>query len=177
MSVLPIVIAAAVGVAFSVPMSDSNTSGLPTDPTPTIAFGAGMFDMLDNTEQNKAADFRAEWRGAPFYYVFKPTVGFEATSDGGGGVFLGVEADWLIHDHWVFTPSFSVGAWGDGGGKEMGSVLEFRSQIEAGYRFDNGWRLTAAYGHISNAEIGDTNPGAEIGTIYLHIPAEKILPR
>jgi lipid A 3-O-deacylase len=177
MSVLPIIIATASGLLFAVPMSDSNSNGLPTDPTPTIVLGAGMFDMNENDGQDKALDLRAEYRGSPFFYVFKPLVGFEVTGDGGGGVFAGVAGDWLIHDHFTFTPSFAVGAWGSGDGKDMGSVIEFRSQVEVGYKFDNGWRVSAAYSHISNAEISNTNPGAEIGTFYLHIPADKVLPR
>lgn len=177
MSVLPIVIAALLGVTVAVPTSKSNSNGLPTDPAPSVSFGVGKFDVNSNSDQDSAIDFRVDWMGSPLFYVFKPTVGFEVTGDGGGGVFVGLAGDWLIHDQWTFTPSFAVGAWGNGDGKDMGSVLEFRSQVEVGYRFDNGWRLGASYGHISNAEIGDTNPGAEILSMHLRVPADAILPR
>lgn len=149
-----------------------------TTTTPLMSFGVGAFDMFDNVEQDQAMDFRAEYRfGEPLWYVVKPFIGLELTSDWGGGAFAGVVADWVIADHWMIAPSFAVGLWGEGGGKDMGFPLEFRSQLEAGYRFDNDWRVTAAISHISNAEIGDENPGSEIGTVYLHVPADLVLPR
>lgn len=138
-----------------------------------ISFGAGVFDILDD---DKAADFRLEYRpDLPFLIdtsslALKPFVGLEATSDaavyGLGGILL----DWFIGERVVVTGSFGVGAFADGDGKDLGNTIEFRSQIEAGYRFSNDARLTAAFGHISNASLGDDNPGTEIATVYLHLP-------
>lgn len=151
---------------------------LPTGNVPLVSFAFGKFDVFDNVERDEALDFRFEYRFAdPLIYVIKPLLGVEATSDGGAGVFGGIVADWVIDQHWVVAPSFSVGAWAHGDGKDMGSVLEFRSQIEGGYRFDNDWRVTASLGHMSNAEIGDTNPGAEVAAVYLHVPADTVFPR
>lgn len=173
-SIIPVI------AAISAAVSAGGASMLGQDPganIPLLALGGGGFDVFDNAEQDKAADFRAEYRfGNPFFLNVKPFIALEATSDGGGGAFGGLIADWS-YNNWVFSPSFAAGAWGEGGGKDMGSVIEFRSQIEAGYRFDNGWRTTLALSHISNAEIGDDNPGAEQIVFYLHIPADSILPR
>ncbi len=63
------------------------------------------------------------------------------------------------------TPGFGVGAYHDGGGgKDLGSVLAFRSQIVLAYCFDDRSRLAVAFSRISNASVGDDNPGSEILT-------------
>jgi len=171
---LPIIIALAATVGGSA------IYGGPLDNTPLVSLGAGGFDIFDNAEQDSGMDFRAEYRfGDAWFWNIKPLIAVEATSDGGGGVFGGVVADFLFGEqkNWVVSPSFAAGFWGEGGGKDMGYPVEFRSQVEAGYRFDNNWRLTGAISHISNAELGDDNPGAEQATVYLHIPADSLLPR
>lgn len=150
----------------------------PTTTTPLASFGVGVFDGINNTDQDWATDLRVEYRfGNPFFYVVKPLIALQATTDGAGGAFAGLVADWVIGERFVVAPSLAAGLWADGGGKELGSTIQFRSQIEAGYRFGNDWRLTAAISHISNADLATSNPGVEIGTVYLHVPADKILPR
>ncbi|QJE72336.1 acyloxyacyl hydrolase [Aerophototrophica crusticola] len=146
-----------------------------------VSFGAGKFDTSDNDPKNSATDFRLEYRfgddtdlidfGSGI--ALRPWVGVELTTDGMkyalGGLLLDIPIGPL-----VITPSFGAGAFYRGAGKDLGSWVEFRSTIEVGYRFDNGMRISAAYGHISNAGITDDNPGAEIGTVYLHIPADLL---
>lgn len=142
-----------------------------------VSFGVGYFDVLENIEQNEATDFRFEYRsGKPLAWVLKPLFGVDVTTDKAGGAFGGVVADWVINDHWVVSPSFAAGLWANGDGKDMGSAIEFRSQMELGYRFDNDWRITGAFSHMSNADIGDKNPGVEQVTLYLHMPADKLFP-
>ena len=52
----------------------------------------------------------------------------------------------------------------------MDDSVEFLSQLELGYLFDNNHRIGIAGGHISNAGLGDRNPGTEILNVYYHIP-------
>ena len=52
----------------------------------------------------------------------------------------------------------------------MGGTMQFRSQAEIGYRFDNNMRLTTEFSHISDAKTTRLNPGAEIIGLYLHVP-------
>lgn len=169
-------VAAAAAAVFAT--STDGVDGLPTNTVPLASFGVGAFDVIDSDQNDRAIDFRAEYRfGKPFWYVLKPLIALQMTSDGGGGAFAGVVADWLVDGRWVIAPSFAAGLWGHGDGKDLGSAIEFRSQLEVGYRFENDWRLTGAFSHISNADIGSRNPGVEIANVYLHIPADTLLPR
>lgn len=73
-------------------------------------------------------------------------------------------------DSVFFTPSFAVAAYEDGGGKDLGGVIEFRTGVELSYRFPNAHRLGVAYQHLSNAGIYDRNPGAENLLLTYSIP-------
>lgn len=140
-----------------------------TDDTAYISGGVGYYDIMDD---DGAADFRMEYRsGHKYFWHIKPWAGIEATTDGsvwGGG---GILADIPVTDNLYLAPSFGAGLYAQGSSdKDLGSVIEFRSQIEGGYKFDNNHRVGVAFGHISNASIGDDNPGTEILNVYYHIP-------
>jgi hypothetical protein len=60
------------------------------------------------------------------------------------------------------VPSFSVGLYeAFDAGKDMGFPIEFKSEIELNRSFSNGSLFGVTYNHISNADIGDTNPGSD----------------
>ena len=133
-----------------------------------FVIGGGWYDFNDDQD---AVDFRAEYRsGYKIFGAIKPWLGVEATTEeaiyGVGGVLM----DLYFGRRWVFTPSFGAGFYADGNGKDLGHAVEFRSQLEIGYRFDDRSRISLAVSHISNASLGDSNPGTEIATIYYHIP-------
>lgn len=134
-----------------------------------LSAGVGYYDIMDD---DGAADFRLEYRsGHEYFWHVKPWAGIEATSEGsvwGGG---GILADIPVGESFYVAPSFGAGLYAQGGSdKDLGSAIEFRSQIEGGIKLDSGPRLGVAFGHISNASIGDKNPGTEILNVYFHIP-------
>jgi lipid A 3-O-deacylase len=148
----------------------------------TIGFGVGYYDVLDNSPHQPAADFRLEYRAAydmlglakahNSYIAIRPFGAIEALYGLGGFIF-----DMPIGKHFVFSPSLSVGLYSDGDGKPLGSLIEFRSTAEMGYKFDSGTRLTGSIGHISNAGIGDINHGVEIVTLYVHVPVDRVFSK
>ena len=73
-------------------------------------------------------------------------------------------------NNWNFTPSFGVGYYDDGNGKKLGSKIEFRTTLEISYQLVNKDRIGISFGHISNANIGDKNPGVEIISISYQKP-------
>lgn len=142
-----------------------------SDEPALVAGGLGWFDVLDDED---TVDLRLEYRHGGRPWIFKPWAGVEATGEGGlwggGGVLLDV----FLGRRVVLTGSFGAGLFEEGDGKDLGSALEFRSQVELGYRFDDRSRLSVAFSHISNAGIADRNPGAEIVTVYYALPVGRI---
>lgn len=159
------------------------------NPLPDLfSVGIGAFDVNQNTPRLRTMDFRLEYRwGTSLLYdvnsglaswdnwfQLHPFAGFQFTPRGQLYSFGGFVFDILLGKHVVLSPNVTLGHYYRGNGKELGSGLEFRSTLEGGWRFDNDIRLTAFFGHSSNAGIGHINPGAEEAGIYLHIPLRSI---
>lgn len=143
-------------------------------------FGIGIYDVkFDGSSSNYATDIRFERRfdntlvdigpeEDNFFYL-KPFVGIEATTDSAlyvlGGIYLEDNLGKLLtgnQNKWNFTPSFGLGYYDDGDGKKLGNKLEFRTTLEMSYQLKNDDRIGISLGHISNANIGNKNPGVEI---------------
>ena len=97
-----------------------------------------------------------------------------ATTDAAIYGYAGLMLDIYFGRRIVFTPNVAVGLYSDGGGKDLGSVIEFRSGVELAYRFDSRARLGVAFHHISNASIEDINPGTETLTLVLSLPLDNL---
>ena len=134
-----------------------------------LTVGGGWYDFNDNEQ---AAEFRIEWRSQKMFWVFKPFVGAMATSDAAIYGYGGFLTDFYFGRRIVVSPSFAVGLYEDGDGKDLGSVIEFRSGLEVGWRFDDRSRLSAMVYHISNTGIDDNNPGTEVFSIGYSFPLQ-----
>jgi len=138
-----------------------------------LSFALGYYDINDDKE---AADFRLEYRfGRPLILDFKPWLGAEITTDGalyGAG---GILYDWEFMENFYLVPSLGVGFYSDGGGKDLGHTIEFRTQIEFQYELEDNSRFSISYSHTSNASLADRNPGAEVLSVYYSIPLDRIL--
>ncbi len=86
----------------------------------------------------------------------------------GGGLLY----DWYITEHLFITPSLGVGVYGEHHGINLGSVLEFRSGVECGYDLKEAGRLSVGFWHLSNAGLGDRNPGTEIAALRYAFPLQ-----
>ena len=60
----------------------------------------------------------------------------------------------------TFTPSFAPGLYHEGDGKDLGHVLEFKSEVQVSFDLSQSSKLGFSYNHVSNASLGDKNPGA-----------------
>ncbi len=133
-----------------------------------LAVGAGVYDVFHNFTAGQA---RLEYRFSERYlYLFKPFVGGLVTTKGSVMGYGGVRIDLYLSPRWVLTPNAAVGAFGRGDGKNLGSVVEFKTGAEVAYRFDSHARLGLQFDHISNAGIGRTNPGTESFVVFYSIP-------
>ena len=151
-------------------------------------FGLGIYDvMFDGSSSKNATDIRYERRFDKtlvdigpeednFFYL-KPFIGIEATTDSAfyflGGIYLEDNLGKLLigkENKWNFTPSFGLGYYDDGNGKKLGNKLEFRTTLELSYQLNNDDRIGFSLGHISNANIGNKNPGVEIISLSYQKP-------
>ncbi len=132
-----------------------------------LTFGVGYYDINDNQD---AVEFRAEWRFKRLFWRIHPFVGLMGTSDSAVYGYAGLALDWFLGKSWVITPSFAAGAYRDGDGKDLGHAVEFRSMLEVAYRFQNNHRLGLSIYHLSNASLGDSNPGTEVLSLGYSIP-------
>ena len=148
-----------------------NGAALADDPD-FLTLGAGWFDW--NRQKDQGGEINLEYRSDRKYWIFKPLAGAMVTSSGSFYGYAGVGIDVFLGRRFVVTPSFAPGLYARGGGLDLGHTLEFRSQAEFAYRFDDRSRLGLAISHISNASIGDTNPGTEIFTLYYSVPIPKL---
>ena len=151
-------------------------------------FGIGMYNVkFDGSETNTATDFRYERRfdkslieigpeSENFFYL-KPFAGLEATSDSATyfivGIYLEDNLGTLFvgeKNNLIFTPSFGAGYYDEGDGKKLGNNIEFRTTFEVSYHLKNNNRVGFSIGHISNANLGDKNPGVEIISLSYQVP-------
>ena len=58
-------------------------------------------------------------------------------------------------------PSFSPGLYEKGSGKDLGSALEFKSEIKVGLDIFDSSHFGYSYSHISNNNWGSVNPGTD----------------
>ena len=133
-----------------------------------LAVYGGYFDVTQNDDA--AAQFGLEYRFADVYHGLRPAVGANVTSDGALYGYGGLFWDVPLTDRLIFTPNFVAGAYSDGSGKDLHHAIEFRSGLELSYQFEQGRRLGVAFNHISNASLGDHNPGAETLLVVYQVP-------
>lgn len=143
----------------------------------SLTFGAGYYNVLnDKGDEFREKDGRGagvgrvELRFNKEFLRIRPFIGVEGTTDSAAYLYGGGMVDVRFGDHFILSPNAAIGAYFDGDGRKMGSNLEFRTGVEAAWEFDNRMRVGAAFHHISNAGIGDVNPGVETVTVNLSIP-------
>ena len=133
---------------------------------PLVAFGPGWGQILD---AEPVAMGWVELRPAARWWIFRPWFGLESSGDETFTA-LGVQYDWAPAAWLRITPNFGVGIFHQTSGFELGLPLEFRSTLEISWRLPGGQRLGASFGHISNAGLGDHNPGTELLKVVLALP-------
>lgn len=131
-----------------------------------VQLGASAFDVLDN---DRSTALNVEYRFGKKAAFIGPTLGILANTDGGVYGYGGFYVDLAVGPVHI-TPVLSAGYYAEGDSKDLGSAFEFRQSLDLSYRFEGGVRLGMRIAHISNAHIGDHNPGQEDAQIILAIP-------
>ena len=95
-----------------------------------------------------------------FLGKLSPITGFMMTADADTYFYTGVQAEYKI-GRLNLIPSFSPGLYSMGDGKDLGSPLEFKSEVQLSLDLLPGTKLGYSQSHISNADLGEKNPGAD----------------
>ena len=123
---------------------------------------SGMFDFSDNGKRSTLIGFEHQNENLSrdtFIGNISPITGALITSDNAGYIYTGVQAQYKIGALNI-TPSFTPGLYHEGDGKDLGHMIEFKSEVQLSLDLSKTSELGFSYNHISNASLGDKNPGA-----------------
>jgi len=122
----------------------------------------GMFDFSDDGKKSNLIGFEHQDENLnrdTFLGNLSPITGILVTADNAGYIYTGIQAQYKM-GALNFTPSFTPGLYHEGDGKDLGHILEFKSELQFSLDLAGNSQLGFSYNHISNASIGDKNPGA-----------------
>ena len=125
-------------------------------------FYSGMFDFSDDGAKSTLIGIQHQNENLTrnsFLGTISPVTGFMFTADNASYVYTGVQAQYSIGKVNI-VPSFTPGLYGEGNGKDLGHIIEFKSELQLSFDLFSNSELGFSYNHISNASLGDKNPGA-----------------
>ena len=122
----------------------------------------GIFDFSDQKQkagiiglQHQNDDLFRE----TFLGKLSPITGGFLTENNSFYVYTGAQTEFDV-GLFTITPSFAPGYYNTGDGKDLGHVLEFKSEIQMSLNLSDSTEFGMSYNHISNASLADKNPGA-----------------
>ncbi len=125
-------------------------------------FFAGNFDFSDDKQKAILLGFQHQNENLyrdTFLGNVSPITGGFVTENSAAYIYTGIE--WNVDmGSLIFTPSFAPGLYHEGDGKDLGHVLEFKSELQLSYATSDSTSFGLSYNHVSNASLGDKNPGA-----------------
>jgi lipid A 3-O-deacylase len=125
-------------------------------------FYVGNFDFSDDKQSAVLLGFQFQndtSERTTFIGNVSPVSGGFITENSAAYIYSGIE--WNIDlGALIFTPSFAPGIYHEGDGKDLGHILEFKTEVQLSYEISENSNFGISYNHISNASLGDKNPGA-----------------
>ena len=122
----------------------------------------GMFDFSDDGKKSSLIGFQhqnEDLNKDTFLGNLSPITGALITADTASYLYTGVQAQYKLGALNI-TPSFTPGLYFEGDGKDLGHLVEFKSELQFSLDLSNTSELGFSYNHLSNASLGDKNPGA-----------------
>ena len=127
-----------------------------------LSIYSGMFDFSDDGKRSTLIGIQHQNENLnrdTFLGNLSPITGALITADNAGYIYTGVQAQYKLGNLNI-TPSFTPGLYHEGDGKDLGHILEFKSEVQISLDIFKNSELGFSYNHISNASLGDKNPGA-----------------
>ncbi len=130
-----------------------------------ISIYTGQFDVIDKEGDDKTTLLGIEHKNSNLFRdtilgKFSPITGGFITGKDSVYLYTGIEAEYELGPLKIL-PSFAPGYYEKGSGKDLGDVLEFKSEIKFGFNMSENSKLGYSYSHISNNDFGETNPGTD----------------
>ena len=130
-----------------------------------ISVYTGTFDVIDKEGDDQTSMIGVEHRNTDlfrntFLGKFAPVTGAFVTGKDSLYFYTGVEGQYDVGPIKI-SPSFTPGYYEKGSGKDLGSALEFKSEIKVGFDILENSKFGYSYSHISNNDWGNTNPGTD----------------
>ena len=125
-------------------------------------FFIGNFDFSDDKQSAVLLGFQFQndtSERTTFIGNVSPVSGGFITENSAAYIYSGIEWNIEMGD-FEFTPSFAPGLYHKGDGKDLGHVLEFKTEVQLSYGLSKNASFGMSYNHVSNASLGDKNPGA-----------------
>ena len=122
----------------------------------------GMFDFSDDGKKSTVVGFQHQNENLTrksFLGTLSPITGAMITADNAAYIYTGIQAQYNLGKI-NLTPSFTPGIYEQGDGKDLGHLVEFKSEVQLSLNLFENSQLGMSYNHISNASLGDKNPGA-----------------
>ena len=127
-----------------------------------LNFFTGMFDFSDTKQASGTIGLQHQnedlFRNS-FLGKLSPITGGFLTEKSAFYFYTGAQVEYDL-GFITITPSFAPGYYNSGDGKDLGSALEFKSEIQMSLNLNDSSQFGMSYNHISNASLGDKNPGA-----------------
>ena len=123
---------------------------------------AGMFDFSDDGQRASLLGVQhqnEELYRKSFLGKLSPITGAFLTKKNAFYLYTGIQAEYEL-GFLTITPSFAPGYYNEGGGKDLGHPLEFKSEVQMSFDLGDSSQMGMSYNHISNASFGTKNPGA-----------------
>ena len=123
---------------------------------------AGMFDFSDDGQRASLLGVQhqnEELYRKSFLGKLSPITGAFLTKKNAFYLYTGVQAEYEL-GFLTITPSFAPGYYNEGGGKDLGFPIEFKSEVQMSFNLSDSSQMGMSYNHISNASFGEKNPGA-----------------
>ena len=123
---------------------------------------SGMFDFSDDGKRSTLVGVQHQNEDLNRDTIFgnlSPITGAMITADNATYFYTGIQAHYKI-GALNFTPSFAPGYYNEGDGKDLGHALEFKSELQLSLELPKESQFGFSYNHLSNASLGDKNPGA-----------------
>lgn len=141
------------------------------EPVTSFAIATGQYGMRKEVPHSVGIELqlRTPWR----WNLFRPIVGLLTSGGGGAYLYTGFMIEFELPLGLQLSPGFAPGIALARTDSDLGNAIEFRSSLELSAAAGDRLRVGLAFSHISNARLGERNPGVEVLVLGIAFPAKN----